>query len=76
MLATVEDDTSGQLSTGAGKVEFLLGEAQERVAVVLCCRVPWRGGDEEDGALGAGGWLGCMERQRSLELEGAGPRRS
>ena len=25
---------------------------------------------------GAGGWPGCTERQRSLELEGAGPRRS
>ena len=54
MLATVEDDDSGQRSTGAGEAEFLLGEAQVRVAVVLCCRVPWRGGDEEDGALGAG----------------------
>ena len=54
VLATVEDDASGQRSTGAGKEEFLLGEAQVRVAVVLCCRVPWRGGDEEDGALGAG----------------------
>ncbi|XBI63872.1 hypothetical protein VPH35_044190 [Triticum aestivum] len=54
VLATVEDDASGQRSTGAGKEEFLLGEAQVMVAVVLCCRVPWRGGDEEDGALGAG----------------------
>ena len=76
VLAPVEDDASGQRSTGAGEAEFLLGEAQVRVAVVLCCRVPWRGGDEEDGALGAGGWPGCTERQRSPELEGAGPRRS
>ena len=54
VLATVEDDASGQRSTGAGEAEFLLGDAQVRVAVVLCCRVPWRGGDEDDGALGAG----------------------
>ena len=27
-------------------------------------------------SLGAGGWPGCTERQRSPELEGAGPRRS
>ena len=54
VLATVKDDASGQRSTGAGEAEFLLGEAQVRVAVVLCCRVPWREGDEEDRALGAG----------------------
>ena len=48
VLATVEDDGSGQRSTGAGKAEFLLEEAQVLGAVVLCCRVPWQGGDEEE----------------------------
>ena len=48
MRAKVEDGGSGQRSTDAGKTTFLLREAQMMGAVVLCCRVPWRGGDEEE----------------------------